>query len=440
MWRLVLVLWQYGAYLHLGSFALLNRELPGLLVKGERARLITIRQTAFWGTVAVTALVAASLLAFGIVGGATNRTERAWALGIVSVGLLAQQISLYVLVQFRVESRFAQMSLQGFVEAFAGLLLMLPLAFVAGVPGLALGLTVSTGIAAALFARRDMFDPPRLELKTFARQAVAGAPLSGLPFLNATIASVGQIVVASALGIEAAGFYGLGLMVGMVVYAVPNAVGLVLYPRYLTSYATTSDRSYVRQLLRRSVRLTTIISASIVSIGALLLNPLYHLLFPRYVAALSTSYALIAMMPFVAYALVLQNALIALRKHPHVIAIQVAAVGLSAGLSLVGALIFHDVAWVAIGVMLANVGSGLATLWLGLSATRSDAASPFREVVVEITPVLVLGAITFGMVKLQGSSGGRPILLVLASELALLGIFIGAFGLTSLRMLRARHA
>jgi len=27
MWRLVLIVWQYGAYMHLGSFALLNREL-----------------------------------------------------------------------------------------------------------------------------------------------------------------------------------------------------------------------------------------------------------------------------------------------------------------------------------------------------------------------------------------------------------------------------
>jgi O-antigen/teichoic acid export membrane protein len=409
------------------------------MVKGERARWVQARQNAFWGTITVTAIVAASLLGFGMMGGEKDRAERVWALGILSVGLIAQQVSLYVLVQFRVESLFAKMSLQGFVESLAGLILMLPLAVVAGVPGLALGMTVATGVAAALFARKSMFDRPRLELRAFVRQAVDGAPLSILPFLNATIATVGQIVVAWALGIEAAGFYGLGLMMGMVVYAIPNAIGLVLYPRYLTSYANTSDRPYIRRLLRRSVRVTTVVCTSTVCLGAVLLNPLYHTLFPRYVAALTTAYALIAMMPFVAYALVLQNALIALRKHSQLIAIQVAAVALSAGLALVGAFLMESVAWVAIGVMLANVGSGIATLWLGLSATRDNLTSPLRETLLELTPVILLGGVTVWMVHSQGPWNGKPSRLILTSELFGLLAFVAAFGFINLRTLRSQQ-
>jgi O-antigen/teichoic acid export membrane protein len=437
IWRLVLIVWQYGAYLHLGTFALLNREMPEMIVKGKQASLIPLRQTAFWGTMAVSAIVVGLLVTFNILIPETARPEQTWAMGIASVGLIAQQVSLYVLVLFRVESRFGEMSMQGFIEAFAGLLLMIPLVLVIGVPGLALGLTLASIVATALFARLKMFDPPRLHIRAFVRQAKAGAPLSSLPFLNATIASVGQVVTASALGIEAAGLYGIGLVMGMIVYAVPNAVGMVLYPRYLTSYATESDHSEVGRLVRRSVKVTSAVCISAVCLGAVLLQPVYRTFFPRYVAALSTSYILMAMMPFVAYALVLQNALIALRKHTQVIAIQGAAVVLSAVLSVVGAFAFRSVVWVAIGVMVANILSGLATLWLGFSATRIAGRSPTREIVAELAPVILLGTATLAMIKAQNSFPNKPSLGLVGAEFFVVVALVTVFGLKTFQALKA---
>jgi hypothetical protein len=134
--------------------------------------------------------------------------------------------------------------------------------------------------------------------------------------------------------------------------------------------------------------------------AAILLGPVYHYAFPRYLPALGATYALVAMMPFFAHALVLQNALLAFRLHSKVIALQVAFVTVCALLSLAGAIVFRDVTWVALGVMLANVGYGLAMLWLTLSTTSRGDRSPLREVLLELRPVVLMGALTIAMLVL----------------------------------------
>jgi hypothetical protein len=90
LWRIILLVWQYGTYLHLGSFAALNRELPGLLATGEHERLSRMRQTAFWGTMALTSLVAIGILAYSLTPAAGDDPQRLWALRISAFGLIAQ--------------------------------------------------------------------------------------------------------------------------------------------------------------------------------------------------------------------------------------------------------------------------------------------------------------------------------------------------------------
>lgn len=404
LWRVILLVWQYGAYLHAGSFALLNRELPGLLAGREARRVSEMRQTAFWGTMALSTLVALGLIAFSLSSAAGTDPASLWALRLSAVGLIAQQIFIYVMVDFRVRSRFGSWSLLGFCRAVAALLFMIPLAWVAGVPGLAAGMALAAALAAAVFGRRAGFEPPRLRPRAFLGQVVEGIPLSGLPLLNTAIGSVGPIVAAALLGLEATGFYGLGAMIGSVAHAVPRGLGMVLYPRYLESYASVGERGRIGPLLRRSLRVTSTVSTLAAAAAAIALAPLYHQLFPSYLPGLGATYALVAMMPFLAYSLVLQNALLALRLHKEVITLQLAAVTLSAALATAGALLTHSVTAVAIGVMLATVSYGFAALWLALSHTATS-RSPLTEVASELAPVAVIGAATLALLFLWRSSG-----------------------------------
>jgi len=419
-WRLVLLVWQYGAYLHLGSFALLNRELPVLLDQSKRSQFVELRQTALWGTLTVAVISAFGVLTYLVWYSRTS--PELVALATCVAGLIFLQLSLYVQVQLRVESQFGQMSLQAFVEAVSGLVLMIPLGILLGLPGLVIGLVLATGLAALLFAKRDMFDRPRLNASLFIRQAAEGAPISSLPFLNATISSVGQVIAAGLLGIEAAGYYGIGVLMGAVVYAVPNATGLVLYPRYLKSFARGSDAANIRHLVRRSVRLTTVTCVSAVALTAICLAPLYRDVFPKYVGARVSSYILIAMMPFVAYSLVLQNALIALRRQALLIVIQLFAVGLSGVLALLGAYVFHSLSALATGVLIANLVSGCATLWLAFSATAPDRGQAFREVLAELAPLAGMAVIVSTLIVVQSMFTMLATWPIVLSEALLLSI------------------
>ncbi len=436
LWRILLLVWQYGVYLHLGSFALLNRELPGLLAREAHERISAMRQIAFWGTMATSSLAAIGLIALSAMPALAADPQQAWALRISAVGLVAQQGFLYLMVDFRVHKEFGRMSLLGFCQAVAALVFMLPLAYVAGVPGLALGMALAAVLAIAAFARRSAFEPPRFDLRGFARQALRGLPLSSLPLLNTAITSVGQIVAAAVLGLEATGFYGLGVMIGTLVYAIPRALGMVLYPRYLESFELDENQAKIGALLRRSIHVTSILGILTVCGVAIFLDLLYRYAFPSYLPALGSSYALLAMMPFLSYALVLQNALLALRLHRQTIGLQLLFIALSAGLSLAGAFAFDDVVWVALGVMLANTAYGIGALWLALSATRGEARSPLREILAELRPALILGGATVAMVALwrPGDALASRILTAFGQLLVLspAAVFFGV------RLLRAR--
>jgi len=439
LWRIILLVWQYGAYLDVGSFALLNRELPGLLATGEEGRLSAMRQIAFWGTIALASLVAVGLVVFSLTPAAGSDPQQLWALRISAVGLVVQEVSGYVSVDLRVYSLFGRLSLLVFSSALSALLFMVPLAYVAGVPGLAAGMLLSTGLTAAFLGRRSAFEPPGLDLRVFVRQSIEGLPLTIPPFLNTAMSSVGQIVAASVLGLESAGFYGLGVMIGSVVYAVPRALGKVLYPRYLASYATAQDPRQTGALLRSSIHVTTVSSTATVCAAAILLGPVYEQVFPRYLPALGATYALVAMMPFLSYALVLQTALLAFRLHSRVIASQLGFVAVSALLSLAGASIFRDVTWVAIGVMLANSGYGLAMLWLALSTTSSGGRSPLREMLSNLLPVVLMGGMTIALLVLWKPSEERASrVLVPLGQLLVLSPVVAFYGLRTWRVLRPR--
>jgi len=438
LWRILLLVWQYGMYLHLGSFALLNRDLPGLLARGERERASDMRRIAFWGTMVASSLAAIGLIVFSAIQAPGEDPARAWALRISAIGLVVQQVYLYLMLDLRVQSRFGRMSLLDFYQATAALVFMIPLAYVAGVPGLALGMTLAATLAVATFARRSAFDPPKLDLRAFLRQAARGIPLSGLPFLNTTTTSVGQIVAASILGLEATGFYGLGVMIGTVVYAIPRALGMVLYPRYLESFALREDPADIGRLLRRSITATSVMGVLAVCGVSVFLDLIYRYVFPGYLPALGSTYALLAMMPFLSYALVLQNALLALRLHRQTIGLQIGFISLSTVLSLAGALIFGDVKWVALGVMLANIGYGVGTLWLALAATRGPERSPLREILTELCPVLVMGGATIAMLALwRPADELSSRIFVPLGQLLVLSPVAAFFGLRLVRVRRA---
>jgi O-antigen/teichoic acid export membrane protein len=437
LWRILLLVWQYGVYLHLGSFALLNRDLPGFLAREAHGRVSEIRQTAFWGAMATASLVAIGLGVFSMTPASGADFGGAWALRISAIGLVAQQVFLYLMVDFRVHSQFGRMSLLGFCQAVAALVFMIPLGYVAGVPGFASGMTLATVLAVAAFGRRSAFEPPKLDLRAFLGQAARGIPLSGLPFLNTTITSVGQIVAAAILGLEATGFYGLGVMIGTFVYAIPRALGMVLYPRYLESVAVTEDPTDIGILLRRSIAVTSVMGTLTVCGIAVFLDPIYRYVFPSYLSALGSSYALLAMMPTLSYALVLQNALLALRLHRRAIFLQLGFIALSTGLSLTGAFVFGDVKWVALGVMVANTGYGLGAMWLALSATRQPDRNPLREILFELRPALVMGSVTIAMVVLwMPADELSSRVLVSLGQLLVLSPAAVFFGL---RLLRARR-
>lgn len=403
LWRIVLLAWQYGLYLHAGSFALLNRELPGLRALDKLDEARRMRETAFWGTMAVSTMACLGLVAWSMRPSLHAAPETAWSIRITGLGLIAQQIWLYQGYLFRVRQQFGRLAVATFANAALALVGMAALAPTWGVAGLAGGMFASMIVVALACTRWAGTEPLALRPRVFARMAAEGFPLTVLPLMTTAIRSAGPIVAAAVLGLEATGFIGIGLMFGTIVFAVPKTLATVLYPRYLTRYAKTGKASDLGRPLRISIGLTAKVTPLVAGGAVVALEPLFRLVFPKYLPALMATYLLLVMMPFLAFSVVAQPLLLTLRRHWTLLVIMVIALVLTVAAAWAGALIEPTAAGVASGVCLVNSLFGIAVLSFSLAWTSDGERAIWPEVLGYLLPSVVAAVIIGGMMFIPTS-------------------------------------
>ncbi len=91
--------------------------------------------------------------------------------------------------------------------------------------------------------------------------------------------------------------------------------------------------------------------------------------------------------------------------------------------------------------MVANLGYGIAVMWLALAATRTVGRSPLREIYEALSPVVVVGGMTIALIMLWvPSDDGISQIGVPAGQLLVLSPAAVFYGMRSWRMLRATEA
>ncbi len=399
MWRNIKLIWQYGLYLHLGSMPTLNRELPGLAATERWEEHDRQRRAGLWGGLFVTTIAIALVLLATLGDWMPASPGDAWAVRIAVLGLLAQQFQTYQQMIFRVRSEFGLLTLTDVAKGLLGLLLVVGLGWLWGVLGMVLGFVGALSAVAVASFFRVPYDRPQLPDGVFAGQIRQGLPLMSISFLAVAIDTSGQVIT-NDLNLTQAGYFGIALMFGSMIYALPKVLNKVLYPRFLAAFARGGgSRKETGALMRLSLRLTAVTAAPAAAVGALVAGPFFTLWYTRYEPALPVAYVLILSMTVVSLRYAVQNALIAIRRHNALITLQVAALVLSYGLGWAGAAQTGDATGVAVGVAAASSSVAVLVVGLALVGTGSTAAAACREVLLLLTPIAVLTAITVGAIS-----------------------------------------
>lgn len=369
-WYLLNLVLRYGALIHLGAINGMNREVPSARGRGDEEAADELRRSALGFTLLSYALLTLLLaLLTGVLKGFVPVREL--ALTLVLLG--AQQMYGFASMSFKATARFALVSRLQMASAIMFPALVIPAAWLGGLPAFILGQVVAYALLAVVARQLDIATfATRLHWPTIRGLIRVGFPIMMVGVVHALLTTVDRWIIAAWIGSEALGHYSLAIMAVGAVQLVPQVFAQQVYPRMAFAWSARSDPAELKRLARRQARLALIAVASIIAIVASLAPTSIRMLLPAYEPGIA---ALLVSLGAPLISVVGQgygNVLNVIDRQGVYLGLIIGAIAVNALVSLlaVGPL---GIVGVAIGTV-----SGMAFLSIGLFATGSLALKRLR--------------------------------------------------------------
>lgn len=405
LWQLVLVVWQYGMYLHLGSFEFLNRELPGLEIQYQKERRARLLSDGFWGTILVGLIAAICVAAWPVPAGENSFPGRRFIAFIAAIGVVMLQVVSFHILCFRSTSQFGRVSLVSVGMALLGLPLGLGGAWLWGIRGLVCGVVLSISVVACSGFFWNSFPALRFSLAGFWKQAKNGLPLSLVTSLIGILPTIGTVVSASMLGLEEAGYLGIAVLLGSLSVMLPQTIGTVMYPRFLKVVAAGRDKVVVSDMFRLLIKNVSILTPIVICCGAVVVTPVLQHLLPQYEQSIPLCFSLLGSSFFYSFTLVMMFPAKALHLHGALTRILVVGVAVAATSAIITVSLGGGILPMAIALMVANGLIGTATLVGGMIMAGGRGYNLAGSIGATYLPGIMMGALTFLLIKLPLDPG-----------------------------------
>ena len=286
----------YVPLLNAGVSAGLNRELPYLVGKEDRARAAVLASVAQCWLLLAAGICVAGLLC--VAGWQLYHGQFQLALGWASFtipvfGLFYGQFYLQIL--YFTHGRFPRISYITVLVAAAGVVTVV---FVWWLDFMGLcirGVLVAALMLALLWKWRPLSVRPRWSWPDLRVLVTTGVPIYLVGQLYAWWAVFNSTLVLTYAGTRGLGLYALANMAGPMVALLPQAISQVVYPKMSEEYGRTGR---VRPLVRMAVWPTLVnVAVTLVAVGAgwILMPPVVKFLLPKYVEGIpAAQWALVA--------------------------------------------------------------------------------------------------------------------------------------------------
>jgi O-antigen/teichoic acid export membrane protein len=395
----------YSAYLDLGLFHAVYRELPMLRGAGKTARITRIVDTAFGGSLLLGVVAGIGLLALAAFQ-AANIAPGPWWIGVgLALAVFAQ---LLAGVPYNValgERRFNRLGRALAIAAAVDLVVSVSAGLVWGAAGAVLvgsvGLLVQFLLVRALITWKPRFRWDVVEAK---RLAAIGIPIALIWFSNANFIAVDKVVALIGLGKVSLGLYTLATAASSLAMVGPVAVATRFGPRVLERIGESSTGQAAVDVARAGVHVAARASAVVLAAGLVVIPVVTMALLPEYVPAIRAAQILLAGGAILACTFPLTTYLIGRGMQWRVVRVYAAAALLNLALDAV-------LLWLGQGITGIAVGSLVSYALFSLAVQKMVAA-------LDGTPhalVRLVGA--FWPVLLAAVAGGLGSALLYAFDL-----------------------
>lgn len=358
----------YSAYLDLGLFHAVYRELPMLRGAGKTARVTRLVDTAFGGSLLLGAAAAVVLAAFSVFQ-AFDIARGPWWIGLgLAAAIFAQ---LLAGVPYNValgEGRFNPLGRALAFAAAVDLVASVAAGLVWGAAGAVL--VGSLGLFVQFFLVREIISvKPRFrwDVAEAKRLAAIGIPIALIWFSNANFIAIDKVVALVGLGKFSLGLYTLATAASSLAMVGPVAVATRFGPRVLERIGESSAGQAAIETARAGVHVAVRASAVVLALGLVVIPVVTYALLPEYVRAVRAAQILLAGGAVLASTFPLTTYLIGRGMQWRVVRVYAAAAVLNLGLDAV-------LLWQGQGITGIAVGSLVSYVLFSLAVQKMVAA------------------------------------------------------------------
>lgn len=285
----------YSAYLDLGLFHAIYREIPMLRGAGEQRRIARVVDTAFGGSLVLGGTAAAALLLLSFLE-AVNVAPGPWWLGLgLALAVLGQQ---FAGVPYNValgEGRLGPLGRALTIAAAADLAASVGGGIAWGAAGAvalgSVGLFVQFVLVRGFLPVKPRF---RWDLREAKRLAAVGIPIALIWFSNANFIAIDKVVALVGLGKASLGLYTLATAASGLVMVGPVAVATRFWPRILHRLGESPAARGAFSAAAAGAHAAATVAGSLLVVGLVAAPVLTHALLPEYESAVRAAQILLA--------------------------------------------------------------------------------------------------------------------------------------------------
>ena len=387
IWTGLEVLPVYAAYAHLGVLNAAERDLPFLLGARRIDDFDGLKDTLLWLSLGLGFVLACGLTIAAFV--VRARVERAFFIGMLMYAplLLTQVVATYYLVLFRARQRFVELSGRQGIANLLKALLTAAGGYEFGIYGIFAGLLVASATQLVLFhqALRERFE------RRFDRALLGPLLVDGMPMLAGavafeTIRTSDRLVIGAVLGFEALGVYSVTQIVCQGVYYLPNALSIVMFPRFQQRYGQTQDVMSLRKFVEVPLVVLADVLLAAVCVLLVVLPPAIRAFLPAFADTIPPLRIMLVGTYFLCLTPPAGQFLLTVRKQTPALLLALPATAIALGAAYVGT------AWGLIGVA-SGVALGCVADFVAVNAYAFTMFSSARSVAALILRIVATAAL-----------------------------------------------
>ena len=431
LWTALELLPGYATYAHLGIVNAAERELPFLLGAGRTRDFDGLKDTLFWGTQALGAAMAALTVAGAWLFRGRLSHDTFVGLLVYAPCVWAQIVATYFVLLYRARKRFVELSGRQGVANLAKAALLFAAGTAFGLYGILAAELATYAVLVAVLGHglHEKF------ARAFESSRLPALLAGGLPILAGGLAfetlrpggasGADQTVILATLGKAPLGVYSIASIVCQGLYYLPNALSIVMYPRFQERYGQTQSTESLRRFVELQLHVLADVLLAAIAVLFVALPAAIRAWFPaEWSDAIAPLRVMLVATYFISLAPPGGQLLLTIRKQLQVLAIALPCTALGFAAAYAGA--SYGLAGVAAGIAVACVVEFLAVNAYALSHFSSATAVAGEIGVLCATAAVWLGAaaaaerfVPVGPWPLS-TVGGWPLLIVAALGIPLL--------------------